>query len=357
MGTNRGVVQWERGADCLTWLTPNITTPTTNTPTGNHNNKNNIFHDIFAVDFQDGSGNGSVLRFGGRPGLLITADTRAPRGSSAWTLLRVPSAITHLRCLAGGNQVLVAALRGHLGVYDMRFVRSPSRRPGGSDDDRLEDLIAGGNSHQKKTAKWLPASPPDFSDTTTNYTSPPAPAFSRSRDRNHNRRHREDGNRRRGGPGWSDNSTSSNSTTISPSSSSSSPPGAERPAEPVILFENYRNSAYIDIGFAFDAPMGLVAAAQSDGPAAGTVALYSVRTGARLRTLDFGGDSGSHVPAGHGEGSEGGARSRGSGEVIRSLQFQTFPGDLTPTLFVGAGGSGGGISAFSFGVDELGDEA
>ncbi|KAI0422394.1 plasma-membrane proton-e [Xylaria grammica] len=229
VGTNRGIVQWDRSFTPSAWPTPPASfraDPTRYCP-------GNLFRDVFTVDFHPS--HGEVMRFGGRPGALFTADTRVP--FTKWSHLKLPSAITHLRCLDGGNQVLVAGLQNRLGVYDLRFVRS--HRGTGDDGGRMDI---------------------DDSD----------------RDR----------------------------------------------AQPVIQFEHYRNDAHIDIGFAYNAATGVVAAAHGDVP--GTVALYS--------------ENRMDVP------------------IIQSLRFQTFPGDHTPTLFVGSDRRGG-ITAFSFGVDDLEDEA
>ncbi|KAI1633908.1 hypothetical protein F4809DRAFT_620968 [Biscogniauxia mediterranea] len=111
----------------------------------------------------------------------------------------------------------------------------------------------------------------------------------------------------------------------------------ENAKTPVVAFPRYRNRARVDVGLAVAvdaASGGLVAAAHDDG----TVALYSPRTGRRLRCAALDSDSGSE----------------NSRDVVRALQFQTFPGDATPTLFVGRGSS---ICAYSFGVEGLGDEA
>ncbi|KAJ8122204.1 hypothetical protein ONZ43_g1541 [Nemania bipapillata] len=201
VGTSQGVVRWDPTSGPSNWLA--------------FRSGPNLLHDVFAVDFHPSQP--EVFQFGGRPGALFTVDSRTR--PTDWWHLRLPSTITRLQCLSGGNQVVVAGLRNKLGVYDLRF------------------------------AGW----------------------------------HRG----------------------------------------PVIQFERYCNAAHIDIGFAYDAATGVVAAAH-DAP--GIVALYSVRTGSQLR-----------LP------------------IVKSMQFQTFPGDHTPTLFV-AGDTRSGITAFSFGVDELEDE-
>ncbi|KAI1083834.1 hypothetical protein F5B20DRAFT_525569 [Whalleya microplaca] len=100
---------------------------------------------------------------------------------------------------------------------------------------------------------------------------------------------------------------------------------------PVLVFPEYRNLAHINIGFDYDPSTGVVAAAHDDGK----VKLYSSRTGHSLRSRDVDNISSTRGP-------------------IRSIQFQTFPGDRTPTLFVGENSN---INAYSFGVDNAEDEA
>ncbi|RYP22556.1 hypothetical protein DL765_001614 [Monosporascus sp. GIB2] len=102
-------------------------------------------------------------------------------------------------------------------------------------------------------------------------------------------------------------------------------------ALPVLTFPQYRNRAHINIGLDFDGPSGVVAAAHEDGK----VALYSVYSGNRLRSPDV--DT-IHSPRG----------------PIQCIQYQTFPRDHSPTLFVGAQSN---INAYSFGVRSLQDEA
>lgn len=239
--------------------------------------------------------------------MLFTADTRV--SSTAWSHLKLPSTITRLRCLDGGNQVLVAGLQSQLGVYDLRFARSCWGMGDGT--DRI-DLDAGERDR-------------------------------RSDNHNNNRGNSQHGDfrgRRRDGRSgnWSEKKTKSGKNNSQDKTI----------AQPVIQFERYRNTAHIDIGFAYDAATGIIAAAHDDVP--GTVALYSVRTGSQLRVLDFvseGGTSRTQHPS---------DVERVDIPIIQSLQFQAFPGDHTPTLFVGSD-RWGGITAFSFGVDNLEDEA
>ncbi|KAI0974843.1 hypothetical protein F4678DRAFT_421046 [Xylaria arbuscula] len=255
-----------------------------------------LFNDVFAIDFHPN--HGDVFRFGGRLGALFTADRRVP--VSIWSHLQLPSTITHLKCLGNGNQVLVAGLQNQLGVYDLRFARKGIDGSGGSVDIDHGDEGVSNNGR--------------------NYAH-------NSRRQNFNTQNRN-GNKRRRHYQITDKSPSV--------------------TQPVVKFEHYRNAAHIDIGFAYDAGTGVVAAAHDDVP--GTVVLYSVRTGSRLRVLgrDF--------------AEYGWAKTKGSQQmishntVIQALQFQPFPGDLTPTLFIGAGGRST-INALAFGVDKLDDEA
>ncbi|KAI1127316.1 hypothetical protein F5Y10DRAFT_243036 [Nemania abortiva] len=297
VGTSRGVLEWDWASGTSALLAPPA--PVTD-----------LLHDVFAIDFHPSQA--AVYRFGGRPGALFTADSRVPR--TEWSYLRLPSTITHLRCLDSGNQILAAGLRNQLGIYDLRFARSYR---GIEDEDVRIDSGTRDGRRRSDNRKGGPNSSRQ----------------SCFRDR---KRWNRDGKQAEYGKDNHRNKTA---------------------AQPVIRFERYRNAAHTDIGFAFDAATGVVATAQDIVP--GTVALYSVRTGSQLRVLDLAKPSKGAAnlnhdhrtsrrlqPISHAE--------RANLPVIQSLQFQTFPGDHTPTLFVG---NGGNITAFSFGVDNLEDEA
>ncbi|KAI1751173.1 hypothetical protein F4782DRAFT_506067 [Xylaria castorea] len=312
VGTSRGIVQCHHTSGDPSWLMP--PGPISSNP--KLQSQLDLFRDVFTIDFHPSQT--EVLRFGGRPGALFTADIRVRHTS--WSHLKLPSTITHLRCLDGGNQVLVAGLQNQLGVYDLRFVRSFRS----ADDD-------GGRVHA------------DTRDGERRSTYHNNRSHNSQRDdfkgRNRSKRDKRGGkNTEKGG-----NDHHLNNTV----------------AQPVIKFEHYRNTAHIDIGFAYDPDTGVVAAAHDDTP--GTVALYSVRTGSRLRVLDFAKEARrpnrqSKQPQPILDAEQ--DRDRIDLPMIQSLQFHTFPGDHTPTLFVGGGGDRrGGITAFSFGVDDLEDEA
>ncbi|KAI1745584.1 hypothetical protein F4680DRAFT_402719 [Xylaria scruposa] len=304
VGTNRGIAQWQGIADCLTWPVP---------PNPKLQSILNPFRDIFTIDFHPN--HTEIFRFGGRPGVLTNADLRTQYTS--WSHLELPSTITHLKCLDGGNQVLVAGLQNQLGVYDLRFVRSfrGAEDDGGMVDTNTGDEKIRSTYHDNRSH-----------NSQRNYF----------KGRNRGKRDKRGvGGMERGGNNYR------LSNTV---------------AQPVIKFEHYRNAAHIDIGFAYDADTGIVAAAHDDVP--GTVALYSVRTGSRLRVLDFATEYESNGRAGHPRPILHVERERRRMHlpIIQSLQFHTFPGDHTPTLFV-AGGQRGDITAFSFGVDDMEDEA
>ncbi|KAI0025761.1 hypothetical protein F4780DRAFT_789285 [Xylariomycetidae sp. FL0641] len=157
--------------------------------------------DIFAVDFQPA--HRSVLRFGGRPGRLVTADLRVPADKwPAAAAARLPAPATHVRAL-NEHQTLVAGLRSHLAVYDARFVK-------------------GGSSSSF-------SSPPE--------AEPGAATFSRG----------------------------DNKRTSRGSSSSNKGPPTDVDV-PVLAFPAYRNAAHTRIGLDLDpGGSGLVAAAHDDG--------------------------------------------------------------------------------------------
>lgn len=102
-------------------------------------------------------------------------------------------------------------------------------------------------------------------------------------------------------------------------------------ATPLFKIDQYKNDAHIKIGLDLDLASGIAAAAHDDGK----VALYSVRSGARLPSRDI-----DKIQSRHG--------------AIHCLQFEPFPGDVTPTLFVGEHSN---INAYTFGVDDPDDEA
>ncbi|KAI1760881.1 hypothetical protein GGR53DRAFT_59127 [Hypoxylon sp. FL1150] len=102
-------------------------------------------------------------------------------------------------------------------------------------------------------------------------------------------------------------------------------------AMPLFKVDQYKNAAHVNIGLDVDRASHIVAAAHDDGK----VALYSTRTGKRLKSRHI-----DQIHSSHG--------------AIHCVQFEPFPTDVTPTLFVGEQSN---IRAYSFGVDNLEDEA
>ncbi|KXJ96984.1 hypothetical protein Micbo1qcDRAFT_229762 [Microdochium bolleyi] len=339
IGTNSGVVQWQGGGSGATsWWTPPTLPRSSDGGSGSGNSPtvaDNPFRDIFAIDFQRDQP--QVALFGGRPGVLWVGDTRAPAGT--WSSVAVPSSITHLRSVGpGGHQVLVAGLRDTLALYDLRFRKAEKCQ-------QQEGL---------RTQRF------------------------------DNTRSRHRGGRGAGGYRGDRHRSHGSGSGIGG--------GHLRNADrPVLRFREYRNAAHVDIGFDYDADSGVVAAAHDDGK----VALYSVKTGHRLlsptpalsaaaatsytasstsimsslslssSTAPF--SSSSSRPAAPGGG--GASSTRGPGPTIpghsgisdissergpiQSIQWQRFPRDHVPSLFVGVQSS---INVYSFGVHDFDDE-
>uniref|UniRef100_A0A8H7TNS7 Uncharacterized protein n=1 Tax=Bionectria ochroleuca TaxID=29856 RepID=A0A8H7TNS7_BIOOC len=104
------------------------------------------------------------------------------------------------------------------------------------------------------------------------------------------------------------------------------PPRRPRPG-PLLTFPEYVNGAHLAVGFDVSRELGIAAAAQDDG----TVGLFSLATGRRLP-----------CPA---------MEARGKmGMPIKSLVFQTVPGENSQSLFVG---EGLWLRKYSFGTREL----
>ncbi|KAF1738325.1 hypothetical protein CRV24_000249 [Beauveria bassiana] len=115
------------------------------------------------------------------------------------------------------------------------------------------------------------------------------------------------------------------------------PPGqatSRNSSTPVLRFTGYENEAHVHTGWDVCAEMGLVAAAQDDG----TVALFSLRSGKRVR------------PGGGGSTGIGSLRTE---TPIKALMWQRMPRERLPSLWVGEGPL---VRKFSLGVGEVGDE-
>lgn len=148
------------------------------------------------------------------------------------------------------------------------------------------------------------------------------------------------------------------------SNSSTDTSYAANAALPILTFPSYRNRAHIDIGLDVvsnpDSGPGIAAAAHDDG----TVALYSLRSGNRLRASpspppsSSSSSSSSPPPAASpGAGGRDGMtcidRIQSPRGPIQALQFQTFPRDRNPSLFVGVQSN---VNVFSFGARDGEDE-
>ncbi|KAM0335196.1 hypothetical protein ACHAQA_000238 [Verticillium albo-atrum] len=216
--------------------------------------------DVLAQAFH--ATNPSVLYAGTRSSTVQTIDLRTPPGS--WTSFQTVSAVTHLRSLESNpNNLLVAALRSTLHIYDLRYITTEA-----------------------------PDSQPQ----------PPAPPPQRRRHRNGRR---------------------------IPQPPAPPAPVAARSSGPVLTFPDYCNEAHIHIGLDTNFDAGVLAAAHDDG----RVALYSLRSGLRLRapTVD-----------------------RWTSETpVRSLMFRTMPRDRHASLWVGGPGV---LEGFSMGVQGGEDE-
>lgn len=109
-------------------------------------------------------------------------------------------------------------------------------------------------------------------------------------------------------------------------------PAVVQPATPVLTFPEYRNEAHTHIGFDVNQDVGVVAAAHDTHD--GRVALYSLRSGLRLR-----------APA------VDRASTRGP---VRSLVFQSMPMERHASLWIGHQGV---VKKYSVGVSGEDDEA
>lgn len=120
--------------------------------------------------------------------------------------------------------------------------------------------------------------------------------------------------------------------------------GSNSTPQPVVDFPAYKNEPHIRIGLdvTHDAGGvggagggGVVAAAQGDG----TVGVFSLRTGRRLRAGDVDDPRALRAP--------------GRGDVVKALQFRNLPWEKEASLFAGVGPV---VKKFTFGVDAGEDE-
>lgn len=107
-------------------------------------------------------------------------------------------------------------------------------------------------------------------------------------------------------------------------------PRKYRPSRPLLTFPDYRNEAYFHIGWDVCPSLNVVAAAHDDG----TVKLFSMTSGRRLRCAAL--------------------ETVRASSPIKALMFERMPRERMPSLFVGEGPS---VKKYSFGVEQLEDEA
>lgn len=294
IGTNRGVVRWVADGSYRTWLTPQQR-PSSPSSSSAYSSSSSFsspkelhspYTDVFALDYQRGRDSGDVLFFGGRPGKLYVADYRLRPGT--WDVVvpaRAPSPITHVRSV-NEWQVLVAGLRDRLALFDLRFLGGRSSSPSSSSSGAASSTLAVSNNSNNN----------------------------KNKNKNKNKENH--------------NKSSSSSARNFNNSGSGGGSGGSTAALPLLTFPQYRNRAHVDIGLDIDlasgSGSGIAAAAHDDG----TVALYSLRTGNRLRAPDF-------------------DRVRSARGPIQALQFGAFPRDEIPSLFVGVQSN---VLVCSFGV-------
>ncbi|KAJ0124902.1 myocyte-specific enhancer factor 2d [Diaporthe amygdali] len=113
-------------------------------------------------------------------------------------------------------------------------------------------------------------------------------------------------------------------------------------AHPVVQFAGYRNEAHVRIGLDITHDVGGTAGLGSGGVVAaglgdGTVGVFSLRTGRRLRAGDVDGSLGAV----------------GAGGVVQALQFRRLPWEREASLFAGVGPV---VRKFTFGVEDGEDE-
>ncbi|KAK7755929.1 hypothetical protein SLS62_002216 [Diatrype stigma] len=238
-------------------------------------------------------------------------------GFLQWGVIATPSPITHIRSL-NEHQVLVAGLRDRMVIYDLRFL-------GSKNSYRHNNSSSSNNNHAShhNSTKWL--------------HSP----------RNNNSTNNGNGN-------------GNSNPNPNPNPNTNNTSYAANVALPLLTFPSYRNGAHINIGLdvSSDADVGagpgIAAAAHDDG----TVALYSLRSGNRLRaplspaSPSPSSSSSTALPDG-GDGMLGIDRIRSPRGPIQALQFQTFPRDRNPSLFVGVQSS---VNVYSFGTGDGGDD-
>ncbi|KAI3398774.1 hypothetical protein diail_8641 [Diaporthe ilicicola] len=135
-----------------------------------------------------------------------------------------------------------------------------------------------------------------------------------------------------------------NNSSSSSSSSKKNNLFNDKVAQPVVQFTGYRNEAHIKIGLDVTHDVGGAAGLSAGGVVAaglddGTVGVFSLRTGRRLRAGDV--DNPLRAATLRSPAGEGG--------LVKALQFRRLPWEKEPSLFVGVGPV---VKKFTFGVED-----
>ena len=297
-GTNVGIVKWQ--GDSLSWLTTcppswrkrswaprrggqNTSLDSVTDFSNDGEDTKNIHAEIFSLDFHR-QNPAEVIIAGGQSRNICLIDMRCPEREWMASYIRHTSSVAHVKSISE-YEVLAAGPMNAMAIYDVRFDRYCNYVP---------NSTGCGDRH-------------------------PYP---------HNR----------GGGGSSMDVSSSWGSTRGGRGGGGRNNGGARTEKPVIVsrpvveFPEYKNGPHlVQIGFDVlhardNCGVGVVAAAHDDG----TVGLFSLRSGRKLRSPA--------VDA---------IRLRGTGNVVKSLMFQTLPGDVHPSLFVGQGSV---IKKYSFGM-------
>ncbi|ROT40224.1 hypothetical protein SODALDRAFT_329906 [Sodiomyces alkalinus F11] len=319
ISTDCGILHLD-AQDKLSWLTGSPAPP----PHAKAGNRS-VPRDVLAQSFHPT--HPSLLLAGTRASFVHLIDRRAP--AESWSSFRHSSAVTHLRCLEGrpasrggcAHHVLVAGLQSSLCVYDLRYLSSSPQqtRPSQAPPPPQSGSTTSSRKRSNRPSLHRLRRQPKPGSTFLRYDSDPGLSAARNnRDNDNNIVARNDNISSRINPG----------RARTGGTDTESDAGAAA-ARPVLTFPAYRNAAHVHIGFDLDPATGVVAAAHDDG----RVALYSLASGQRLRSP--------HVDA---------VCARAP---VRSLMFQTMPGDRHASLWVGVGAS---LRKFSVGFEGEDDD-
>lgn len=300
-----------------------------------------------------------VILVGGRTGRVCVLDMRLPEEEWGW--IKHPSSAAHVRSV-GSHGVLVAGPMSAMRLYDIRWCKTEK-------GSTISDDSFDGTTTVDTVMDWQPSS---RSGSGSDSGSGPGPGSSSRNNRKHYHNQGQQHQQPRPRPR---HNKPRKPTPFNPLTMSA-------PTQPILTFPTFHNAENIHIGFdVLSAPSytayNLAAAAHDDG----TVGLYSLLDGSRVPSkvidrIGFSSSSSSSSSSGAartgGGGGAGDASNDGDdndsegseaddddddvgpydafsrGNVIKSLMFQTLPGDKHPSLFVGEGPR---IKKYSFGVE------